>query len=43
MALSTYNTEFVSLALGTMNMVEWKFLLCEWSLFGISALSFRLG
>ena len=26
-ALSTYNVEFVALAVGTMNLVEWKFLL----------------
>jgi len=43
LALSTDNTEFVALALGTMNLVEWEFLLCEWLLFGLSALLFRLG
>jgi len=41
--LYTYNTEFVALALGTMNLIEWEFLLCEWSLFGLSALLFQLG
>jgi len=41
--LSIYNTAFVVLALGTMNLLELEFLLCEWSLFGLSALLFRLG
>jgi len=31
------------LALGTMNLVEWEFLLCEWSSFGLSALLLQLG
>ena len=26
-ALSTYNIEFVALVVGTMNLVEWEFLL----------------
>jgi len=43
LVLSTYNTEFLALALGTMNLVEWEFLLCEWSSFVLSALLFRLG
>jgi len=42
-ALSIYNTEFVALAIDTMNLVKWEFLLCEWSSFGLSALFFRLG
>jgi len=42
-ALSTYNTEFVALAVSTMNLIEWEFLLCEWSSFGLSTLLFRLG
>ena len=25
------------------NLVEWEILLCEWSLFGLSALLFQLG
>jgi len=33
-ALSTYNTEFVALAVGTMKLVEWEFLLCGWWSFG---------
>jgi len=36
LALSTYNTEFVALAVSTMNMDEWEFLLCKWSPFGLS-------
>jgi len=32
----------LALAVGTMNRVEWEFLLCEWSSFGFSALLFRL-
>ena len=27
---------------GTMNQVEWEFLLCKWSSFRLSALLFRL-
>jgi len=33
----------MALALVTLNLVEREFLLCEWSLFGLSALLFRLG
>jgi len=40
---STYNTEFVALAVDTINLVKWEFLLCEWSLSWLSALLFRLG
>jgi len=29
LALPTYNTEFVALAVSTMYLVEWEFLLCE--------------
>ena len=36
-ALSTYNIEFVTLAVGTMKLVEREFLLCKWSSFGLSA------
>jgi len=43
LTLFTYNIEFVALALGTMNLVEREFLLCEWSSFGLSALLFWLG
>jgi len=43
LALSTYNTEFVALAVSMMNLVQREFLLCEWSSFGLSALLFRLG
>jgi len=43
LALSNYNIEFVALAVSTMHLVEWEFLLCEWSPFGFSALLFRLG
>jgi len=43
LALSTYNTEFVALAVSMMNLVEKVFLLCEWLSFGLSALLFRLG
>jgi len=39
-ALFTYNTEFVALAASMMNLVQREFLLCEWSLFGLSALLF---
>jgi len=42
LAMSTYNTEFVAIALGTMNLVVWEFTLCEWSLFGFTALFFPL-
>jgi len=43
LALPTYNTEFVALAISTMNLVEREFLLCEWSSFWLSALLFRMG
>jgi len=42
-ALSSYNIEFEAPAVGTMNQIEWEFLLCEWSSFRFSALLFRLG
>jgi len=35
-----YGPEFVALAVGTMNLVKWEFLLCEWSSFGLSAMLF---
>jgi len=41
--LSTFNTEFVALAVGTMNLDQREFLLCEWSSFGLSTFLFRLG
>jgi len=34
LGLPTYNTEFVALAVGTINLVEWEFQLCGWSLLG---------
>jgi len=40
--LSTYNIEFVVLAVSTMNLVQKDFLLYEWSSFGLSTLLFRL-
>jgi len=43
MDLSTHNTEFVELALGTMKLVGWELLLCECWLFGLTALLLRLG
>jgi len=43
LALSTYDIEFVALGVSTMNLDQREFLLCEWSLFGLSALLFRLG
>jgi len=43
LALSSYNTEFVALVVRTMNVVQREHLLCEWSLFVLSALLFRLG
>jgi len=42
LALSTYNTAFVALTVGTMNLVQREFMLCEWSSFGLSALLFGL-
>jgi len=42
LALSTYNTEFVALAVSMMNLVQREFLLYE-RLFELSALLFRLG
>jgi len=41
--MSINNTEFVALAIDTVNLVEWEFLLCEWSSFGLSAFLFQLG
>jgi len=41
-AFSTYNTEFVALAVSAMNLVQREFLLYEWLSFGPSALLFRL-
>jgi len=35
LALSNYYIEFVALAVVTMKLVEWEFLLCEWSPFGL--------
>jgi len=43
LALSTNNTEFVTLAVSTMNLVHREFLLCVWLSFEPSALLFRLG
>jgi len=43
LALSTYNTEFVALAVSMMDLVQKEFLLSKWLSFGLSALLFRLG
>jgi len=39
---AAYNTVFVKLGVGMMNLVEWEFLLCEWSSIWFSALLFLL-
>jgi len=43
LALSTYNTYFVALAVITVNLVQGELLLCERLSFGLTALLFRLG